>query len=117
MCYKRYVAFLFCLVSTIANAQVFEVIRPLKCDNASEVFKLLPQFGEIPVWQGRNENGLINILTLNPQTQTWSLIVTDGQKACLVDSGTGFMVNQNPTPQYRQEQQDKRENNNFLKNI
>lgn len=111
------VAFLFCFISTIANAQPFEVTRPLQCDTASEVFKIIPQFNEVPVWQGRNDNGLVNILTLNPQTQTWTLIVTDGEKACVVDSGKGFMVNQNPAPQPRQPQNNRNQDPKNLKDI
>lgn len=99
------VAFLFCLASTIANAQPFQVTRQLQCDKASEVFKIIPDFKEMPVWQGRNDKGLMSILTLNPETKTWSIIITDGEKACLVDSGEDFMINQNPTPQPRQQQQ------------
>lgn len=97
MCKAKYVAFLFCLTSTIANAEPFEINRKLQCDTADNIVKILNDFGEKPVWQGKNTNGLLSLLTINPNTKTWSLVITDGDKACLVDAGEGFGMRQNST--------------------
>ena len=104
------VAFLFCLVSTIANAQPFQVTRPMQCDKVSEIFKIISDFNETPIWQGKNQDGFVSILTLNPNTKTWSIIITDGDKACLADSGEGFIINQNLNPELRQQQNRSKEN-------
>lgn len=96
---KLYVAFLFCLISTIANAEPFKVDRALVCDKVTEVFKVIPNYGEQPVWQGKTNKGLHTLLTLNTQTQTWTLIITDGEFACILDEGKGFKVEkENPQP-------------------
>lgn len=87
-----FVAFLFCLLSTIVNAEVFQVTRTVPCDKANQVMSILPKYGESPVWQGKNTKGLFVLLTMNPGSETWSLIVTDGEFACLLESGTGFIV-------------------------
>lgn len=91
-------AFLFCLISTVAIAKPFKVDRELICDDIGEALKMLPEFNEEIVWQGKNEKGLINILTLNPQTQTWSMLVTDGKTVCLLDFGKGFQVEKRNSP-------------------
>lgn len=86
------VAFLFCLISTIANAEPFNVNRAMICDKVSEVFKILVKYNEKVIWQGKNDSELTTMLTLNSTTQTWSLIVSDKEFACLLDSGQGFSV-------------------------
>jgi hypothetical protein len=95
MCKSKYVAFLFCLTSTIANAQSFEIDRKLHCDKVDNIVKILKEFGEIPIWQGRNNQGLTNIVTINTTTNTWTIIVTDGDKACVMDDGEGYGLRQN----------------------
>lgn len=86
----KLVAFLFCLISTIANAEPFTINRAIVCNKIGEVFKLIPNFGEQPVWQGKNDKDLITILTLNLQTQTWTVIITNGEHACILDTGKEF---------------------------
>lgn len=93
---RIFVAFLFCLASTIANAEVYKVNRTIPCDKATEVFTLLPKYEESSVWQGKNSNNLITLLTINPKTGTWSLIITDGNQACLLDTGKGYAVQSIP---------------------
>lgn len=91
----KYVAFLFCLVSTIANAEPFKINRPAVCEDATVVLKeLIEKFGEQPVWQGKTEQGLYGMILANPDSKSWSYIITDGKKACLVDSGTGYSTTQ-----------------------
>lgn len=86
------VAFLFCLISTIVNAETFKINRTLICEKAEIVLKVLAQdFGEKPVWQGKNSQGLFSLLTANTKTESWSIVITDGENACVLDSGTGYM--------------------------
>lgn len=89
---KLAVAFLFCLTSTIANAQSFQLNHKLYCDKAKEIFRALFEQGEKPLWQGKNEKGFVTVLMLNAQTQSWTLVMTDGETACALDFGKGFTV-------------------------
>ena len=88
----KIVAFLFCLTSTIANAETFQINRAIVCDKIEEVIKLVKKYGEKPIWQGKNNQGLQTVLTLNAQTKTWSLLLTDGELACILDAGPDFTV-------------------------
>ena len=95
---KLCVAFLFCLISTIANAEPFKISRPALCEKANTVLKeLTEKFGEKPVWQGKNNQGLFTLILLNPNSETWSVIITDGEFACVIDSGTRY-IGQKPEP-------------------
>ena len=95
------VAFLFCLISTIANAEPFKVTRQALCEKANIVLKeLVEKFGEKPVWQGKNNQGLFTLILLNPSSETWSVIITDSEFACVIDFGTGYFGQQpEPKPQ------------------
>lgn len=91
------VTFLFCLASTIANAETFQVTRAIPCDKANKVLSIIPNYGENPVWQGKNTKNLFVLLTLNASTESWSLILTDGEFACLLENGQGFILQNKPT--------------------
>lgn len=68
------------------------------CEKANIVLKELGEkYGEKPVWQGKNSQGLFTVLMLNPASETWTVVITDGDLACVLDSGTGFMKQQ-PEP-------------------
>lgn len=111
------VAFLFCLISTIANAEPFNVNRAMICDKMSEVFKILAKYGEKAIWQGKNDKELITTLTLNSTTQTWSLIISDKEFACLLDSGEGFSVaspNSNSSPVPKPQSEKKKDSKNLV---
>lgn len=84
------------LVSTPASSEVFTVNRTLTCDDLKIVVELLKKYGERVVWQSHSDKGLFNILTLNNETQTWSIVITNGQSACLVDSGKGYVMKSEP---------------------
>lgn len=90
--YKKVVAFLFCLAGTVVNAETFRINRTLVCEKAEIVLKVLLQdFGERPVWQGKNSQGLYTLLTANTRSESWSILITDGDQACVLDSGTGYI--------------------------
>ena len=93
----KYVAFLFCLISTIANAEPFKVEKSLVCDKLSVVLRLLPNYNEVIEWQGKTDKKLITLLSVNKQTQSWTIITTDGEYACILDQGQSFSVGTNPT--------------------
>lgn len=94
------VAFLFCLISTIVNAEPFKINRTLICEKADIVLKTLErEFGEKPVWQGKNIQELNTLLVVNTKTESWSIVITDGENACVLDSGKSYSnPNARPTP-------------------
>lgn len=95
------VAFLFCLISTIVNAEPFKINRALICEKADIVLKTLErEFGEKPVWQGKNNQDLNTLLLANTKTESWSIVITDGENACVLDSGSSYSnPNARPRPQ------------------
>ena len=93
--YKSTLAALaLCLTSGVAVADPFTVNRTLTCDTLKAVIDLLAQYGEKVAWQSSSDKGLTNILTTNRETQTWTIVITNGQSACLVDSGKGYTMKQ-----------------------
>lgn len=85
------VAFLFCLISTIVNAEPFKINRSLICEKADIVLKTLEkEFGEKPVWQGKNSQELNTLLLANTKTESWTIVITDGENACVLDSGSSY---------------------------
>jgi hypothetical protein len=89
---KTIAAITLCLLTSTALAQSFKVQREMICDTIDNILAELKKFDEQPVWQGKNSQGLIAVLLTNKKTKSWSYIITDNQRACLVDSGDGYML-------------------------
>jgi hypothetical protein len=83
-------AFLFCLTSSIANAQeVIELNKPVKCGDAQWVMNhFTGEYGEKPVWVGKdaNSNSYVTLL-INRETRSWTLLQYDGKMACVLSVG------------------------------
>ena len=87
-------AFLFCLISTIANAQVFKSKKDITCGNTKFMIKTLSgeDIDEHPVWVGTTEETKTRtIILVNNATQTWSIVQLDDKIACVLGVGEGFM--------------------------
>ena len=84
------VAFLFCLTSSIANAQeVIELNKPVKCGDAQWVMNhFTGEYGERPMWVGKdaNSNSYVTLL-VNRETRSWTLLQYDGKMACVLSVG------------------------------
>ena len=92
---KMSVAFLFCLTSTIANAQqqpgFVQVPKPVLCGPAAEILKALAdtEINERPVWIGKNEDGRSDhMLFVNPKTGAFTLVQIGKEMGCIL--GIGF---------------------------
>jgi len=83
------VAFLFCLASSIANAQeVIELTKPMKCGNAEYVMThFSTEYGEKPLWVGKEISGSHITLLVNKEKKTWTLIQYDSKLACVLGAG------------------------------
>ena len=83
-------AFLFCLTSSIANAQeVIELMKSVKCGDAQWVMDhFTSEYGERPIWVGKdsNSNSYITLL-INKETKSWTLLQYDSKMACVLSVG------------------------------
>ena len=91
---KLTMAFLFCLASSIANAEPFPSSKKVICDQLSIVLDTLAtKFDEKVVWMGKDINdGTAYVLTANPKEHTWTYIQSDGKIACILGLGTGSTI-------------------------
>jgi hypothetical protein len=83
-------AFLFCLASSIANAQeVIELNKPLKCGDAQFVMThFATEYGEKPLWVAKDKATSSHItLLVNKETRSWTLLQYDSSIACVLGAG------------------------------
>jgi hypothetical protein len=82
-------AFLFCLISTIANAQeIVDLVKPLKCSDAESVMNYFTiNYQETPLWVGKTTTGTWITLLVNRETRTWTMIEYDVKMACVLGAG------------------------------
>lgn len=95
--YKLSVAFLFCLIGTIANAQsgsqlpngFVQTNKPVLCGPADTVFKGLadPEIDEKPLWIGTAENGSNFAVFVNAKTSGFTIIQFGQTIACIIGIG------------------------------
>lgn len=85
----KIVAFLFCLISSIANAQeIIDLSKPMKCSRAEDVMNFFTQkFQEAPLWVGKTTNGTHIVLLVNRETRTWTMVEYDSTLACVLGAG------------------------------
>ena len=91
---KSAVAFLFCLISTIANAQIgpqfVQIPKMVLCGPAAIVFKGLADkdVNEQPLWIGKDDAEKSDYaLFLNEKTKAFTLIQYTGTTACILGIG------------------------------
>jgi hypothetical protein len=90
--YKMSVVFLFCFLSTIANAQqspgTTTVNKKVVCTDAKTLFESVrdSKYKEEPIWVGRLDDSTMTILA-NKETGTWTLVQFNGNVACVIDAG------------------------------
>lgn len=82
-------AFLFCLTSTIANAQeIVDLVKPLKCSDAQSVMSyFIDNFKETPLWVGKTTTNTHITLLVNRETRTWTMVEYDARMACVLGAG------------------------------
>jgi len=82
-------AFLFCLISSIAHAQeIIDLNKLMKCSDPQKVMNyFVDKHKETPVWVGKTvHNSHITLLT-NPATGSWTMIEYDDRLACVLGAG------------------------------
>jgi hypothetical protein len=88
-------AFLFCLASTIANAQVFESKKDITCGKTSFMLKTLSgeDVEEHPIWVGTtDETKTRTVIFVNNNTQSWTIMQMDNKLACILGVGEGYSI-------------------------
>lgn len=89
---KKSVVFLFCFLSTIANAQEIPgtttVNKKVVCTDTKSLFENIKdsKYKETPVWVGRLEDSTMTIFA-NQETGTWTVIQFNSDVACVIDAG------------------------------
>lgn len=85
------VAFLFCLASSIANAQaqLVQVRKPVVCTDLNSIVETLndKDISEKPIFGGKDKDKHGYFVTLNSETGTWSMIEYVGDTACILGFG------------------------------
>ena len=82
-------AFLFCLISSIAHAQeIIDLQKSLKCSDAQVVMNyFVDTHKETPVWVGKSVHNTHVTLLMNRETRSWTMIEYDDRLACVLGAG------------------------------
>ena len=82
-------AFLFCLISSIAHAQeIVDLQKSLKCSDAQIVMNyFVDTHKETPVWVGKSVHNTHITLLVNKETRSWTMIEYDSRLACVLGAG------------------------------
>lgn len=93
----RYIlAFIAALTPIPAMAQ------QMNCGTTESLEAMLSvDYGEFQLFaapSGRN-SALLYRLFINPETGTWTAVITDPRESCILDSGTGFAFTPDAAPQ------------------
>lgn len=100
------VAFLFCLSSTIVNAQknyeqdqqqsqIRRIMMPVVCAPIETVFGELSaaEIQELPIWVGRdNEKSSQWTLMMNRKTNTFTIVQFSNSTACVIGMGDNSKI-------------------------
>ena len=91
-------AFLFCLISSIAHAQqIIDLQKPLKCSDAQVVMNyFVDTHKEIPVWVGKSVHNTHVTLLMNTETRSWTMIEYDDRLACVLGAGEAKSASSKP---------------------
>ena len=82
-------AFLFCLISSIAHAQqIIDLNKAMKCSDAQVVMNyFVDTHKETPVWVGKSVHNTHITLLMNRETRSWTVIEYDARLACVLGAG------------------------------
>jgi hypothetical protein len=86
---KIAMAFLFCLTSSIVNAQsIIDLSKPMKCSEPRTVMNYFVDIHkETPIWVGKSVHNTHITLLMNKETRSWTMIEYDDNLACVLGAG------------------------------
>ena len=76
-------------VPLAAVAEQTTLKKEVVCNTADAIYNAIGQAGEQPIWAGELAKSSI-IVTVNIETQEWTVIQTNGEIACVIDIGEKF---------------------------
>lgn len=91
---KKILVFLPLLLTSPTHAQEQQAIR-VYCNESQIIWgQLKKEYGEEPIAYGKGPEGTTGIMTLwlNSKTLSWTILVTQENKSCVVGGGTSFTV-------------------------
>lgn len=95
-CVYKSMAFLFCLASTIANAQdVKERQKTVICANLPRVISIITKepISEVPIWSGQDGDKKTSyVIFQNAKTGSFTLIQFDDKTACILGEGNSSQL-------------------------
>jgi hypothetical protein len=82
------------LLTTAAHAQEpIKLEKTVVCHNAEQVLDNLNKtHKEVPLWGGHLPQSNVAVF-VNPKTKTWTIVQWNEVVACIIDSGTGYVLN------------------------
>ena len=82
---------LLCILAVplAASAEQVRLNKEVVCDDASNILPQLIKLGEQPIFAGTLTESSV-VFMVNPDTQSWTVVQTDGNVACVIDAGEGF---------------------------
>jgi hypothetical protein len=93
------IGLIFALTNIPAQPRTKPAEKPntleLFCDDTTKIAKLLvDQYKEVPIVIGSTDNTYGSVMTLwtNPETRSWTILVTKKAKSCVLDTGGKFEV-------------------------
>jgi hypothetical protein len=67
------------------------VNKEVVCTTTDTMFSAVrTMYGEQPIWHGNAEGEGSVVITVNPTTNSWSIIQYNKKVACLLEGGKGF---------------------------
>lgn len=91
---KILVTALLLLMLSPLYAQEQQAIR-VYCNESKVIWQQLrKEYGEEPILLGRGPEGTTGVMTLwmNPNTLTWTILVTTSDKTCIIGGGGNFTI-------------------------
>lgn len=81
------------LVPVLSFAQTVTLQKSILCGEFKPAVEhLKTQYGEKAIWQGKTNIDTTVIFFLNPETNSWTLIETNGDLACSISVGESIEV-------------------------
>ena len=95
---KLIMAFLFCLISSIAHAQeIVDLNKAMKCSEPQKVMNyFVDMHKETPVWVGKTVHNSHITLLMNRETRSWTMIEYDDRLACVLGAGEDKSASSKP---------------------
>lgn len=89
------------IFSSASLAEPVIIDKKVACDDTSKMLPfLVDKYNEQPIWVGNIEKPKDSkpkepsylAVTLNKETQSWSVIIYNRDISCLIDSGKGYRI-------------------------